>query len=77
MRKALPGITEALELLKQRLQREYDGRKKPRLQMGVVKLTRPETITRHRGGRLPLARPYAAMAVPVTSRQIWNRCAIS
>jgi transposase len=33
MRKALPVITEALELLKQRLQREYDGRKKPRLQM--------------------------------------------
>jgi putative transposase len=33
MRKALPVITEALELLKQRLQRESDGRKKPRLQM--------------------------------------------
>jgi putative transposase len=33
MRKALPVITEALELLKQRLQHEYDGRKKPRLQM--------------------------------------------
>ena len=33
MRTALPVITEDLELLKQRLQREYDGRKKPRLQM--------------------------------------------
>jgi transposase len=33
MRKALPASTEALELLKQRLQRERDGRKKPRLQM--------------------------------------------
>jgi transposase len=33
MRKALPVITEALESLKQRLQRERDGRKKPRLQM--------------------------------------------
>jgi transposase len=33
MRKALPVITEAAETLKQRLQREHDGRKKPRLQM--------------------------------------------
>jgi Homeodomain-like domain len=32
MRKALPVIIEDAELLKQRLQREYDGRKKPRLQ---------------------------------------------
>ena len=33
MRKALPVITEDAELLKQRLQREHDGRKRPRLQM--------------------------------------------
>jgi hypothetical protein len=33
MRKALPAITEAVENLKQRLQHEHDGRKKPRLQM--------------------------------------------
>jgi transposase len=33
MRKALPVITEAVEYLKQRLQRAYDGRQKPRLQM--------------------------------------------
>jgi transposase len=33
MRKALPVITESVESLKQRLQRKYDGRKKPRLQM--------------------------------------------
>jgi transposase len=33
MRKALPVITEDVEPLKQRLQRERDGRKKPRLQM--------------------------------------------
>jgi Homeodomain-like domain-containing protein len=33
MRKALPVITEAVENLKQRLQREHDGRTKPRLQM--------------------------------------------
>jgi transposase len=33
MRKALPVITETVEHLKQRLQREHDGRKKPRLQM--------------------------------------------
>jgi transposase len=33
MRKALPVITETVENLKQRLQREHDGRKKPRLQM--------------------------------------------
>ena len=33
MRKALPVITEAVETLKQRLQHERDGRKKPRLQM--------------------------------------------
>ena len=58
MRKALPGITEALELLKQRLQREYDGRKKPRLQMGVVKLTRPETITGHRTRKAGLRRAF-------------------
>jgi transposase len=33
MRKALPVITEDVEHLKQRLQHEHDGRKKPRLQM--------------------------------------------
>ena len=33
MRKALPVISEDAETLKQRLQRERDGRKKPRLQM--------------------------------------------
>jgi transposase len=33
MRKALPVITDAAEVLKQRLQREHNGRKKPRLQM--------------------------------------------
>jgi transposase len=33
MRNALPVITEDAETLKQRLQRERDGRKKPRLQM--------------------------------------------
>lgn len=32
MRKALPVIIEDAELLKQRLHREHDGRKKPRLQ---------------------------------------------
>jgi transposase len=36
MRKALPVIIEAAETLKQRLQREHDGRKKPRLQMLYV-----------------------------------------
>jgi transposase len=36
MRKALPVITEEVEPLKQRLQRERDGRKKPRLQMLYV-----------------------------------------
>jgi hypothetical protein len=33
MRKALPIISEDAATLKQRLQREHDGRKKPRLQM--------------------------------------------
>jgi len=33
MRKALPVITEDVEHLKQCVQREHDGRKKPRLQM--------------------------------------------
>lgn len=33
MRKALPVIIEDVEMLKQRLQRERDGRKRPRLQM--------------------------------------------
>jgi transposase len=33
MRKALPVIREDAEILKQHLQREHDGRKKPRLQM--------------------------------------------
>jgi transposase len=33
MRHALPVITEDAATLKQRLQREHDGRKKPRLQM--------------------------------------------
>jgi transposase len=33
MRKVLPVMTEDVEHLKQRLQREHDGRKKPRLQM--------------------------------------------
>jgi transposase len=33
MRKALPVITEAVESLKQRLQRAHDGRKRPRRQM--------------------------------------------
>ena len=33
MRKVVPVITEDGEFLKQRLQRERDGRKKPRLQM--------------------------------------------
>src|SRR5687768_690069 len=33
MRKALPVITEDVESLKQRLRRDRDGRKQPRLQM--------------------------------------------
>lgn len=33
MRKVLPPITEDVDDLKQRLQREHDGHKKPRLQM--------------------------------------------
>jgi hypothetical protein len=33
MRKAIPVITEDAETLRQRLQHEHDGRKKPRLQM--------------------------------------------
>ncbi len=33
MRKALPVITEDTATLKQRLQREHDGRRRPRLQM--------------------------------------------
>lgn len=33
MRNALPVMTEDVETLRQRLQREQDGRKKPRLQM--------------------------------------------
>jgi hypothetical protein len=33
MRKALPVITEDADTLKQRMQRERGGRKKPRLQM--------------------------------------------
>lgn len=33
MRKALPAITESATDLRQRLQRERDGRKKPRLQL--------------------------------------------
>jgi transposase len=33
MRKALPVITEDIESLKQRLQHEHDGRKRPRLHM--------------------------------------------
>ncbi len=33
MRRAVPAITESAADLKQRLQRERDGRKKPRLQM--------------------------------------------
>jgi transposase len=33
MRKTLPAITEDTATLKQRLQREHDGRRKPRLQM--------------------------------------------
>jgi transposase len=36
MRKALPVISEDVEPLKQRLQRERDGRKQPRLQMLYV-----------------------------------------
>jgi transposase len=36
MRKALPVIAQDTEILKQRLQRERDGRKKPRLQMLYV-----------------------------------------
>jgi transposase len=33
MRKALPAITDEADTLRQHLQRTYDGRKKPRLQM--------------------------------------------
>lgn len=46
MRKALPVITEAIETLKQRLQRERDGRKKPRLQM-LYLLASGQAQTRH------------------------------
>jgi putative transposase len=46
MRKALPVITEAVENLKQRLQREHDGRKKPRLQMLYLLASR-QAQTRH------------------------------
>jgi hypothetical protein len=33
MRTAIPAITDHVDALKQRLQREHDGHKKPRLQM--------------------------------------------
>lgn len=33
MRKVIPVVTEDAETLKQRIQREHDGRRKPRLQM--------------------------------------------
>jgi transposase len=46
MRKALPVITEAAEALKQRLQREHHGRKKPRLQM-LYLLASGQAHTRH------------------------------
>lgn len=46
MRKALPVMTEAVENLKQRLQREHDGRKKPRLQM-LYLLASGQAQTRH------------------------------
>ena len=46
MRKALPVITEAVENLTQRLQREHDGRKKPRLQM-LYLLASGQAQTRH------------------------------
>jgi transposase len=45
MRKALPVIIEDAELLKQRLQREHDGRKKPRLQT-LYLLARGQAQTR-------------------------------
>ena len=41
MRKALPVIAEDADILKQRLQHERDGRKKPRLQMLSVLASGP------------------------------------
>ena len=51
MRKAVPVITEAAEALKQRLQREHDGRKKPRLQM-LYLLASGQAYTRQKVARL-------------------------
>jgi transposase len=51
MRKALPVVTEAVEPLKQRLQRAYDGRKKPRLQM-LYLLARGQAQTRQEAAQL-------------------------
>jgi transposase len=51
MRKALPVITEAVENLKQRLQHEHNGRKKPRLQM-LYLLASGQAQTRQDGAQL-------------------------
>ncbi len=51
MRKALPVITESAASLRQRLQRERDGRKKPRLQL-LYLLASAQAHTRQEAAQL-------------------------
>ena len=51
MRKAVPRITDSAADLKQRLQREHDGRKKPRLQM-LYLLASAHAATRQDGAHM-------------------------
>jgi transposase len=51
MRKAMPSITDHEDELKQRLQREHDGHKKPRLQM-LYLLASGQAHTRQQVARL-------------------------
>jgi hypothetical protein len=52
MRRAVPAITESAADLKQHLQRERDGRKKPRRQM-LYLLASEQAHTRQEAGGLP------------------------
>jgi len=74
MRKVLPVIPADVEPLKQRMQRDRHGRKKPQLQI-LSLLASDQAQTRRAVARCwgSTARP-SAMGSPATRRVAWTRC---
>jgi hypothetical protein len=74
MRKALPVITEGADIPKQRLQHEYDGRKKPRLQMLYLLASRQAQTRQDVAQLLGFTAIPSATGSPFTRWAGWLLC---